>query len=91
LADHTQYCLWRANRIFSHVISTLAEIRRAIEKLAPKELGEPRQWLDAQDIEESPEFLAAVDDGIRSAQNEPKSLLKDVMKRLKERFGSKLN
>jgi hypothetical protein len=65
--------------------------RQAIEKLAPKERAELRQWLDAQDIEESPEFLAAVDKGIWSAENEPKSSLEDVMKRLEERFGWKLN
>jgi glutamyl-tRNA reductase len=39
-------------------LSSLAEIRKAIEKLVPKERAELRQWLDAQDIEESPEFLA---------------------------------
>ena len=73
------------------VMSSLAEIRQAIEKLAPKERAELRQWLDAQDIEESPEFLATVDKGIWSAENEPKSSLEDVMKRLEERFGWKLN
>jgi hypothetical protein len=72
-------------------MSSLAEIRQAIEKLAPKERAELRQWLDAQDIEESPEFLSAVDKGIWSAENEPKSSLEDVMKRLEERFGWKLN
>ena len=72
-------------------MSSLAEIRQAIEKLAPKELAELRQWLDAQDIEENPEFLAAVDDGIWSAQNQPKSSLEDVVKRLEQRFGWKLN
>jgi hypothetical protein len=46
-------------------MSSLAEIRQAIEKLAPKERAELRRWLDAQDIEESPEFLAAVDEGNR--------------------------
>src|SRR5271165_2394911 len=60
-------------------MSSLAEIRKAIEKLAPKERAELRQWLDAQDIEESPEFLAAVDKGIWSAENEPKSSLEVVM------------
>jgi hypothetical protein len=44
-------------------MSSLAEIRQAIEKLAPKERAELRRWLDAQDIEENPEFLAAVDEG----------------------------
>jgi hypothetical protein len=72
-------------------MSGLVEIRQAIEKLAPKERAELRDWLDAQDIEESPEFLAAVDEGIRSAENEPKSSLEDVIKRLEERFGWKLN
>ena len=56
-------------------MSSLAEIRQAIEKLAAKERAELRQWLDALDIEESPEFLAAVDKGIWSAENEPKSSL----------------
>ena len=72
-------------------MSSLAEICQAIEKLTPKERAELRQRLDANDIEESPEFLAAVDEGIRSAENEPKSSLEDVMKRLEERFGWKLN
>ena len=72
-------------------MSSLAEILQAIEELAPKERAELRRWLDAQDIEESPEFLAAVDEGNRSAENEPKSSLEDVMERLEERFGWKLN
>ena len=45
-------------------MKSLAEIREAIEKLAPKERSELRDWLDAQDIEVSHEFLAAVDEGI---------------------------
>ena len=72
-------------------MSGLAEMRQAIEKLAPKERAELRQWVDAQDIEERPEFLATVDKGIWSSENEPKSSLEDVMKRLEERFGWKLN
>jgi hypothetical protein len=67
--------LCEGNRILSLVKSSLAEIQRAIEKLAPTERSELRNWLDAQDIEESPEFLAAVDEGIRSAESEPKSSL----------------
>jgi hypothetical protein len=50
-------------------MSSLAEIQRAIEKLAPTERSELRNWLDAQDIEESPEFLAAwmKESGLRKA------------------------
>ena len=72
-------------------MKSLAEVRQAIDNLTPRERAELRDWLDAQDIEESPEFLAAVDEGIRSAENEPKSSLEDVMKRLEERFGWKSN
>ena len=72
-------------------MKSLAEVRQAIDKLTPRERAELRDWLDAQDIEASPEFLAAVHEGIRSAENEPKNSLEDVMKRLEERFGWKLN
>ena len=72
-------------------MKSLAEIRQAIDKLTPRERAELRDWLDAQDIEESLEFLAAVNEGIRSAENEAKNLLEDAMKRLEEMFGWKLN
>jgi hypothetical protein len=72
-------------------VKSLAEIRQAIDKLTPRERAELLDLLDAQDIEQSPEFLAAVDKGIWSAENEPKSSLEDVMKRLEERLGWKLN
>jgi len=64
-ADH---CSVRRIRISSKAMTSLLEIRQAIEKLAPKDRAELRDWLDAQDIEESPEFLAALDEGIRSAE-----------------------
>jgi len=47
--------------------------------------------LNAQDMEESPEFLAAVDQGIWSVENGPKSLLEDVMKHPEKKFGWKSN
>ena len=70
---------------------SLTEIQEAIEQLEPEERSELRNWLEAQDIQESPEFLAAVDDGILSAENEPKSSLDAVMRRLEERFSWKLS
>jgi len=70
---------------------SLTEIQEAIEQLGPEERSELRNWLEAQDIQESPEFLAAVDDGILSAENEPKSSLDAVMRRLEERFSWKLS
>ena len=50
--DPCQYLLCPGNRILSLVMSGLAEIQRAIEKLAPKERSGLRNWLDDQDIEE---------------------------------------
>ena len=70
---------------------SLTEIQEAIEQLEPEERSELRNWLEAEDIQESPEFLAAVDDGILSAENEPKSSLDAVMRRLEERFSWKLS
>ena len=70
---------------------SLTEIQEAIEQLGLEERSELRNWLEAQDIQESPEFLAAVDDGILSAENEPKSSLDAVMRRLEERFSWKLS
>jgi len=70
-------------------MSSLAEIQSAIEQLAPKDRAELRQWLEFRDVEESPEFLAAVDAGIRSAETQPKSSLEDVVKRLEERGKSR--
>ena len=72
-------------------MKSLTEVRQAIDKLTARDRAELRDWLDTQDIEESSEFLAAVDEGIRSAENEPKNSPEDVMKRLEERFGWKLN
>ena len=46
-----------------------AKERQAIDKLTPGERAELRDWLHAQDIEESSEFLATVDEGVRSAEN----------------------
>ena len=72
-------------------MKSLAEIRQAIDKLTPRGRAELRDWLEDQDIEENPKFLAAVDDGMWSAENEPKNSLEDVMKRFEERFGWKSN
>jgi hypothetical protein len=46
-------------------MSNLIEIQEAIEKLAPKERAELWDWFQAQEVEETDEMLAAVDEGIR--------------------------
>ena len=51
-------------------MSSLAEIQEAIEKLASEDRARLREWFDAQDVEETDELLAAIDEGIRSAETE---------------------
>src|ERR1017187_6435694 len=60
-------------RAFPTMFSTvtkLAEIQEAILQLDPKEQQVLRHWLD-ETAEETPEMLAALDEGIRSLANEP--------------------
>src|ERR1700722_4694737 len=51
-------------------MTKLAEIQEAILLLDPKEQQVLRHWLD-ETAEETPEMLAALDEGIRSLANEP--------------------
>ena len=49
-------------------MTKLAEIQEAIRRLAPKEQQALRHWLD-ETAEETPEMLAAIDEGLRSLQD----------------------
>lgn len=46
-------------------MTKLAEIQSAILQLEPAEREQLRQWLD-ETAEETPEMLAAIDEGLRS-------------------------
>lgn len=48
-------------------MTKLAEIQDAIRRLAPSEQQALRHWLD-ESAEETPEMLAAIDEGLRSLQ-----------------------
>ena len=48
-------------------MTKLAEIQEAIQRLAPQEQQVLRHWLD-EIAEETPEMLAAIDEGLRSLQ-----------------------
>jgi hypothetical protein len=50
-------------------MTKLAEIQDAIRKLAPQEQQALRHWLD-ETAEETPEMLAAIDEGLLSLQRE---------------------
>jgi hypothetical protein len=51
-------------------MNTVAEIENAIDKLSPAEQRELAERLNARLLEETPEMLAAIDEGIRSLENE---------------------
>src|SRR5258708_2613867 len=59
-------------------MSSLAEIQEAIEKLTSEDRARLREWFDAQDTEETDELLAAIDQGIRSAETERTFSLEEV-------------
>ena len=73
---------------------SLTEILRESPKLTDEErdelLARLLEWNDSSDIEETPELLAAIDEGAWSAENEPMSSLEDVKKRLEKEWGWKL-
>jgi hypothetical protein len=73
---------------------SLTEILRELPKLTDEErdelLARLLEWNDSSDIEETPELLAAIDEGTWSAENEPMSSLEDVKKRLEKKWGWKL-
>ncbi len=65
-------------------MSSLAEIQEAIEKLALEDRARLREWFDAQDAEETDELLAAIDEGIRSAETERNFSLEEVRAEIKK-------
>ena len=64
-------------------MSTVTEIEAAIEKLAPEQQREVADWLNALLIEETPEMLAAIDEGIRSLETEPTVPIEEVRGKIK--------
>ena len=65
-------------------MSSLAEIQEAIEKLASEDRARLREWFDAQDVEETDELLAAIDEGIRSAETDRTFSLEEVRAEIKK-------
>ena len=63
-------------------MSTVIEIETAIEKLSPEEQSEIAGWLNSRLITETPAMLAALDEGIRSLENEPTVPLEQVREKI---------
>jgi hypothetical protein len=62
-------------------MSTLTEIQSAILQLDPAQREELRHWLD-ETAEETPEMLAAIDEGLRSLKAKGVIPLEDVRREL---------
>jgi hypothetical protein len=53
-------------------MSTVTEVEIALEKFTPEQMREVADWIMARLLpEETPEMLAAIDEGIRSLETEP--------------------
>ncbi len=61
----------------------LAEIQEAILRLTPKEQQVLRHWLD-ETAEETPEMLAAIDEGINSLATEGGVPVEEARRRLRQ-------
>lgn len=63
-------------------MTKLAEIQQAIETLPPHEQAKLRYWFFER-MEETPEMLAFIDEGIRSADTEPLIPVEEARKSIK--------
>jgi hypothetical protein len=87
-------CTKLEQKIFFFPVS-LNQILQELPNLTDQEreelLERLLEWNETSEIEETPELLAAIDEGTWSAENEPMSTLEDVKKRLEEKWGWKLD
>lgn len=66
-------------------MTKLAEIQEAIRKLEPKEQQLLRHWLD-ETAEETPEMLAAIDEGLCSLAKEGGVPIREARHHLRQVF-----
>jgi hypothetical protein len=71
-----------ARRATLRRMSKLASVQAAILELDPREREELRHWLD-ETAEETPEMLAAIDEGLRSLKAKGAIPLEDVRRDLR--------
>jgi predicted transcriptional regulator len=65
-------------------MSTVTEVESALEKFTPAQMQEVADWLSARLIpEETPEMLAAIDEGLRSLETEPTLSGEDVRQNIR--------
>jgi hypothetical protein len=65
-------------------MSTVTQVEAALEKFTPEQLREVADWLNARLMpEETPEMLAAIDEGLRSLETEPKLSVEEVRQNIR--------
>ncbi len=64
-------------------MTKLGETQEAIRQLEPREQQVLRYWLD-ETAEETPEMLAAIDDGLRSLATEGGVPIEEARRRLRQ-------
>ncbi len=65
-------------------MSTVSEVEAALEKFTPEQLREVADWLNARLLpQETPEMLAAIDEGLRSLETEPTLSAEDVRRNIR--------
>jgi hypothetical protein len=72
-----------ASAIMFQAMTKLADIQEAILRLEPKEQQALRHWLD-ETAEETPEMLAAIDEGLSSLATEGGVPIDDARRRLRQ-------
>jgi len=64
-------------------MSTVSEVEAALEKFTPEQQRQVADWLNARLLPpETPEMLAAIDEGLRSLETEPKLSAEDVRRNI---------
>jgi hypothetical protein len=63
-------------------MTKLAEIQQAIEQLPVEEQGKLWRWFLAHGVE-TPEMLAAIDEGVKSLETEPTIPAEEVRSKIK--------
>jgi hypothetical protein len=64
-------------------MTKLAEIQDAIRQLDPRDQHALRHWLD-ENADETPEMLAAIDQGLHSLATEPTVSAEDMRRKIRE-------
>jgi DNA-binding transcriptional regulator YbjK len=60
----------------------LHAIQTAVQQLDEQQRRELRDWLEAVDEDETPEMLAAIDEGLRSLETEPTISIEDMRREI---------